>query len=553
MGNSQFLVGFTVVSRFNELHEMWLSDMRMNRRKIVTLAHHHLSQAAGNERAARSWKLTRRFGIAGFTLTLALLAGCGGSSGSSTKNRTPTPTVTSSGTPTASQTPTPTQSATPTATPTGSPTPRPAQKFTSGSSALLVDPLEQLAFVPLIFDPDPATGNSRIAVINTTVDPTTANAIIGTIVLSHPDLISSIAQDVGDPRGLLIITSGGNGDGGFVDVIDQGGNPIAGSPFAMPKGYDVFEFGPLSTIGPFGQTVYDPVNNQMVISTVDQVDPSTGASLCPAGAGKCTGFVTFNLTTHVFSSIINTPPTNTFAINPFISASNTKSYAIDTSLENTAGSTTVVDLTDDLACTLSDANLDAGPWGASLDSTTNVSTIANDTNLATILNLNGSTFNTTAPCTLNEGGTNPNSLSADVTALAAGAAVNETTHQAFVIDEDNNGVNLIQLPQTPVTQIAAPPTPTQAFLPLDPSTFSWETEGEPMQVAVDSNHNKAYAVNIFGTYMVQIDLTQMQSNPSGIGTQLPLGSCFGNPISNFFTCNNLNGVIFYPLPPAFGQ
>jgi len=426
-------------------------------------------------------------------------------------------------------------------------------KFTSGSGALLVDPDEQLAFVPLIYDPDPDTGNARLVVIDTTVDPTNVNAIKGTIVLSHPDIISSIAQDVGDPRGLLIITSGGDGDGGFVDVMDQFGNPIAGSPFAMPTGYDVFQSASSLAVGPFGQTVYDPVNNQMIISVVDQVDPFTGTNMCPGGAGKCTGFVTFNLTTHTFSPIINAPATNTFAINPFISASNTKSYAIDTSLQNGAGSTTIIDLTDGLACSLSDTNLQEGPWAASLDSTTNVSTIANNSDLVTVLNLNGSTFSTTGACVVNEGGTNPNSQSAEVTDLAGGIAVNETTHQAFVIDEHNNGVGLIQLPQTAVAQIATPPVPTQAFVPLDPSTFNWETASAPMQVAVDTNHNKAYAVNIFGTYMVQIDLTKMQSNPSGISTQLPLGSCFGDPNFNFFTCNNLNGVVFFPLPPAFGQ
>ena len=529
--------------------------MRADRRKAVTLAPKYLSHASRNQVAVWSLKLGAVFGTAALTLAL-LLAGCGGSSGgSATRNRTPTPTATGTETPTATQTPTPTESATatPSETPTGTPTPRPAQKFTSGSGALLVDPLEQLAFVPLIFDPDPDTGNARLAVIDTTVDPTNANAIRGTIVLSHPDIISSIAQDTGDPRGLLIITSGGNGDGGFVDVIDQFGKPIAGSPFAMPTGYDVYQFGSSLPVGPFGQTVYDPVNNQMVISTVDQTDPGTGASLCPGGAGKCTGFVTFSLTTFTFSSIINAPATNTFAINPFLGIGNTKSYAIDTSQENAAGSTSVIDLTDGLACTLSDANLQAMPWGASLDSTTNISTIANDSDVATILNLNGATFSTAGSCVLNEGGTNPNSVTADVTDLAGGVAVNETTHQAFVIDEDNNGVNLIQLPSAAVAQITSPAAPTQAFIPLDPSTFNWETEGAPMQVAVDSVHNKAYAVNIFGTYMVQIDLTAMQNNPSGINTQLPLGSCFGNPFSNFFTCNNLNGVIFYPLPPAFGQ
>src|SRR5271170_3006309 len=101
-----------------------------------------------------------------FAATGAFLAGCGGSS-SNTIIITHTPTPTAS--PTAAPTSTSTAPLTPTATSTPAPTatPTPAPAVVTESRGMVVDPAAQLAYVPLLDSPDPDTGNSRIAIIDT--------------------------------------------------------------------------------------------------------------------------------------------------------------------------------------------------------------------------------------------------------------------------------------------------------------------------------------------------------------------------------------------------
>ena len=412
---------------------------------------------------------------------------------------------------------------------------------------MVVDPAAQLAYVPLLDSPDPDTGNSRIAIIDTAVDPDVTYAVQGTIVLSHNDIISSIALDAAD--GLLIVTSGGIGDGGLVDLVNESTRmPVKGSPFAMPKGADVYQF---STNAGYGEVVFDPVRKVAVISTLDDLIQNNCSS-----PGACTGFTTFNLSTHAFTPIIQTPVTYGFSLDP----------STDVVLpmgSYTPGVMSVVDLNHSAVCTLKDSNLAQYPEGVSIDSTTHIAVIGNDDSTATALNLLGSSFNASKPpCELIEGGESPNSVRLYGLPFAlSGAAVNPVTHQGFMIEEDfdpsafNNGIALISLPPAPVSQLTGGeiPTPVVSYLPFDPFGFYWQTQSEPFQVAVDDVHNKAYATGLTGYFLFQIDLTKFQTNPEGIATPLTTATSCMDLFAGTYGCNNNNGLIVYPLPPAFGD
>jgi hypothetical protein len=417
----------------------------------------------------------------------------------------------------------------------------------TSSSALAIDPVLQLAFVPLLDSPDPITGNSRLAVINTAVDPDVADAIVGTLVLTHPDDITSVALDT--VHHLVIVTSGGIGNGGLVDLIDESTHTLVdGSPFAMPPGADVEQ---LFTNAGYGQAVFDPVRKLAVISTLDDLVQNNCAGL----EGDCTGFTTFDLTTFTFTPIISTTVSYNFSFNPLTNV------AIPASLQAPSTRGVVVDVENSIGCRLNDPNLAEAPLGVGFDPSTNIAVMGNDDGTATVLNMFGSSFveENEPPCFLIAGGTPPNSvLVPGLASDSAAVAVNPVTHQAFLIEDDilgtefNDGISLISLPQAPVTQITSEqiPPPVISTLPYDPFGFFWQTQSEPFQVTLDLVHNRAYAVSLFGYFMAQIDLTAFQSNPSGISIPPPLtSSCVGLPGS--LGCNNQNGLIFYPLPPAF--
>ena len=511
-----------------------------------------------------------------FAASSAVLAGCSGGGSGTTPTATPTATSTGVSTPTATLTPasatptppaatpttpaaatatatattTPTaaSTATTTATPTATASPTPELPFITSSSALAVDPVTELAFVPLLESPDPITGNSRLAVIDTTVDPDVSDAIVGMIVLTHPDDITSVAIDTTDH--LLIVTSGGEGSGGWVDLIDESTHTLVdGSPFAMPPGVDVEQ---LFTNAGYGQAVFDPLRNLVVISTLDDLIQDN----CP-GAGDCTGFTTFDLATHSFTPVIQTIASYDFSFDP------QTNVAIPASLELSATRGVVVDVANAISCRLNDSNLAEAPLGIGIDPSTGLAVFGNDDGTATVLNLFGSSFvaENEPPCFLQVGGTPPNSIQVPgLPSDSAAVAVNPVTHQAFLIEDDilgtefNDGISLLSLPQTAVTQITSEqiPAPVTSTLPFDPFGFYWQTQSTPFQVAVDPVHNTAYAVGLFGYFMARIDLTALQNNPSGISVPPPMTtSCAGLPGS--FGCNNQNGLVFYPLPPAFEE
>lgn len=437
-------------------------------------------------------------------------------------------------TPTGSRTPKPTKTPRPTKTPggrtpTATPTSTAVIHAAPGSGLFAVDCANNRAYVPLLQSPDPASGQGRVAVIDLSVDPNTTDPRIETIVLSHADNPTGAALDVND--NLVIVVSGQSGLGGFVDIIDTTTNPpslVSGSPFAMPTG---------SESGFFGQVLYDPIGKKAIMSVLAN-------SSCPGG-GACTGFVTFDPVTHTFGPVIGANYAETFAFNA------STNQVMDASDSDSSGTIGLVDFPTSQACTLTDSNIGFDNDGASVDLNTNIWIVSNEDGTATIINLNGSSLSGMAPsCTVNEGGTIPNSVKlTGLPSSTAGSAINAVTHEAFLIEDSSPGITLVTLPPAPVAQATASQFTTFiATLPNDPEGTLWATQGDPYAVAVDVCHDKGLAVDDTSRWLVEVDVPSFKSSPSAIATPLPAGNCAGTTTT--FGCTNGAGVTFYPLPPV---
>src|SRR5260221_1312603 len=90
------------------------------------------------------------------------------------------------------------------------------------------------------------------------------------------------------------------------------------------------------------------------------------------------------------------------------------------------------------------------------------------------------------PCTLNEGGTPPNSvLVTGLPSSTAGSAVDAINHWAFLISDDENGMALLTLPTSKVAQLTpANITSVSSTFPADPLGSGWGTKGDPYAVSV---------------------------------------------------------------------
>ena len=255
------------------------------------------------------------------------------------------------------------------------------------------------------------------------------------------------------------------------------------------------------------------------------------------------GFATFNPVTHAFGAIVQANYAEAFALN---AATNT---IVDASDSDNTGAIGVVDISKSRTCTLTDAGIGGDNDGASTDSTTNVTVVSNEDGTASVINLNGSTSTpaTGTPCTLNEGGTPPNSvLLSGLPGRTAGSAVDGNLHQAFLIEDGDHGVTLVQLPSTSKTQLTAGdiPTPSISTIPDTPFNAKWATKGDPYAVAVCKN--RGYAVDRSFRFVVQVDLPTLKNNPSVISTDVPAGNCKGT--ASTLSCKNGHGVVFFPLP-----
>ncbi len=407
--------------------------------------------------------------------------------------------------------------------------PKPRSTTAPGSGVFAVDCNRKLTYVPL--DTGDVNGDGQVAVINLGADPDVSDPRLATISLTHKDFPLGTALD--NDHSLIIVVSGQTaGQDGSVDLIDETTNQlVAGSPFPFPTG---------SQSGFFGQVLYDPTTHLAVIATCDSATCSSGNAL--------TGFVTFDPITHVFGTIIPANYAEAFALN------DKTGVVIDGSDDDSTGAIGATDLAGGRTCTLSDTNIDSDNDGSSLDNTTNIAVVSNEANNATVINLKGSSFAPASgtPCTLNEGGTPPNSvLVSGLPAGTAGSAVDAANHWAFLIADGVNGMALLTLPTAPVTQLVSGDiTTVSSAFPNDPQANTWGTKGDPYAVAVGNCANlphKGFAINDSFTFLAEVDLPTLHTNPGVIPTAPPAGHCAGTT-STVTQCNNGNGVIFFPLP-----
>lgn len=421
--------------------------------------------------------------------------------------------------------------------------PKPPPLVTSpGSGLFAVNCSAGKAYVPLRFLD--GNGMGQVAVINLLVDPDKTNPIIKIIELTHGDVPTGTALDNDD--NLIIVVSGETfGQDGKVDLIDTKTDTlVSGSPFAFPTG---------SQAGYFGQVLYNPATHQALIATCDSSNCSSGQTL--------TGIATFDPATQTFGNIITTNYPESFAVN------SKTNVVLDSSDDNLSGEMPALDISDSRACTLTDGNIGGtmnDQDGASFDTSTNLAVVSNADGTATVLNLHGSSFTPTSgtPCSLDEAGTQPNSvLVSGLPSGTAGSAINTATHQAFlVVDSTETGFNgnpaaisLMQLPTRPVGQLTTAPTFVTSTIPNDPNGNIWVSLGDPYAVAAASCKNlknKGFTMDIASNFLVEVDLTKFKKNPNEISTALPSGNCAGTPTT--FSCKNGKGVIFFPLGQSQG-
>jgi hypothetical protein len=327
-------------------------------------------------------------------------------------------------------------------------------KTSPGTGVLAVDCTLQRAYIPL--NTADVNGNGQVSVIDLTVNPDVTDPRVATVSLTHPDMPSGTAFD--NDHSLIIVVSGkSSGVDGFVDLIDEKTNTlVAGSPFAFPAG---------SQSGYFGQALYDSTNHLAILATCDSATCSSGNAL--------TGFVTFNTMTHAFGTIVAANYPEAFAFN------NKTNLIIDASDNDSSGQIGGIDQANARACTLTDTNVGSDNDGSSFDNSTGIVVVSNEATNATVINLNQSSFapGSGSPCTLNEGGTPPNSVL--VTGLpdeTAGSAVDPDNHWAFLISDGSSGMALLTLPTEPVAQLVdADITAVSSSFPNDPTGSGWGT------------------------------------------------------------------------------
>ncbi|MGD0291936.1 MAG: hypothetical protein ABSC63_20180 [Candidatus Binataceae bacterium] len=416
-----------------------------------------------------------------------------------------------------------------------SPAPPPASTFSNATNASLeaIDCKRELAYVPVV---PSGTPNATVAVLNLAVDPDTTNPLVTLVNLGHGGEARGSA--IAAKQGLALIISGSVVATGFLDEINESDNSIvSGSPFSFPIGSR-----PLTSDG----IVSDPIHNSALVSMIST--PVT----CPGGSSTaCTGMASFNLGSNSFGALFqfNTSVSN-FGLDPMAQVSLGPSDPIDPLMYaiNVGGSA---------ACTLSDdsvATLNGDAEGAAVDPTTGIWVIGNFVDpFTTIINLRGAAFAGTPPnCTLNEFGAPPsNSLNFDTGAddFLPGVAINPVTHEAVLVGLLDNTVALISLPKTPEKFISDSHfSAVNSVLPLEPDGVQFEASVLPYSVAIDTCHNRAYIVNSNETFMAEVDLDKLKTDPGAIATALPAGNCAGT--STTLACDNENGVRFFPLPTS---
>lgn len=446
-------------------------------------------------------------------------------------------------------------------------------QFTSAPGSWLgIDTLKRLAYVASLRT-DPTTGHSRVVVLDLSADPDVTNPRKAIVQLPTSDYPGGTAVDSGD--GLVFVAAGSrpNVDGNLYIISENSSTVIQTIPF--PPGSQPAHIpggGPSA-----GLVWFDQARHKVIVATCD-------SATCSSGTAR-TGVAVFDVASKTFGPII---PANLSI--PDFSLDSPQDLLVDPSRDDSTGQIYLVDLSHQSACRLSDSNLTGFDVGSTVDPTTHLAVVSNGGGQIAVLNLNGISFTGegTASCTAQESGTQPNSVlvggppSQFLPGQLEGGATNPNTHQVFLPPLGINQMALVSLPSQPVAQLSpntaipwvygsVPNDPTDLvwgvnsdnFEGLNPSVrsshlhpqigthpslcnYNCETEPNSWATGIDPVHNFGYAQNESGTFLVQVDLAQMQKDPAGIGTPLPAGNCAGT--TTFFACSNGHGITFFPLP-----
>jgi hypothetical protein len=406
-------------------------------------------------------------------------------------------------------------------------------QFANATNASLeaIDCKREFAYVPI----SPAGAvDAEVAVLDLADDPNTTDPRTTTIDLGHGGVATSAT--IAPKQGIALVISGSIAATGFVDEINESDNMlVAGSPFSFPIGGQ-----PNFSDG----IVFDSNNNSALVSMTST--PVT----CPGNSGTpCTGMAVFSLDTNTFAPLMQfATPVNNFGFDQ------KAEIAIGPS-DPVSPIPYAMNIVANTACTLTDdslTSLNGDADGAAVDPTTGIWVLGNFVNVQTsVINLSGASFSGTPPsCTLDESGAPPsNSLNLNTSSgdFLPGVTINPQTHQAVLSGLLDNQVSLLSLPKGPVRFIS--PTDlsaVNAVLPTEPDGLLFESSIVPYADAIDTCNNRAYIVNQDETFMAEIDLKKLQTNPNAISAPLPAGNCAGT--STTLSCDNLNGVRFFPLP-----
>jgi hypothetical protein len=403
-----------------------------------------------------------------------------------------------------------------------------ADRIATNSSIIAVDCAKQVAYVARD-KLSSGTGNGQVAVINLKVDPNNTDPRITTVDLGHADFPIGLAIDQAD--NLVVVVSGNNKHDGKLDLIREKGNTlVAGSPFAFPAGSDT---------GDVGQVVIDKKRHRAIVAMIKTGDDTSDP------AGPNTGFAPFDLSTKSFGSIIQAASSDGFAFD-------SKSGIVISPADFTDPTIDAVNTLNGAGCTLTDSNLLGDADHAGFDTKTHLAVVGSDTNTGkpVVINLNRASFSgSSAPCTLDEAGTTPNSVAiTTVMSRPAGIAINPVTHEAIVEGSDANGVGLLTLPKKAVVQLTSGMvTFVETTMPNGPDGIEFDFAGFPYTAEVDSCHNQGYGRDAgHDSFLARIDLNTLRTNAPAISTALPAGNCAGT--STTLACSNGNGVTFFPLP-----
>ena len=412
----------------------------------------------------------------------------------------------------------------------------------AGQSLITIDPVNNIGYAP-IFQLDPQ-GNSQIAVVNLAVGA--VHPVIKTISLpGATDRPLAATYNPGNQTMLIEAAAlGQNGGPDVVNVyvIDAATQSYTGTMIATNLDFNGSEGGGIFS---------DSVNNRALVagsSLIGALNGINGTSPSWNAASTIstvvlTDSMSFNPATNIvfiggdrYDATVSVPPGGPFVQAPFQSSGYTDGNAFDPF-------TNILSLSPEIGADQS--------WAF---------------NFATFSG--GTANNVVVPTVCLNGGTG---CSPELPPIGEGpggqAAINCSTHQSVIVDEDGQNLKVVQLPRLPVPVTTpldnngrpgsgTPPDAASAYtiaatiipkgnIPGGQQNIQLGAIGDPNSVTIDPTHNFAYMLASSGyvwdsghLFLVRVDL----SNPTIGGS--PIGGVDGNTFWNLTAPS-----IAIPLPP----